>query len=46
VVRRFPELHGVETDSRVVAEITRQELGLDLTASPEELRAVFRWPSP
>jgi len=42
-VRTFPELHGVETDARVVAEVTKRELGLDRTASPEELRAVFGW---
>ncbi len=39
----FPELHGADLDLDTARAIAHRELGLDLVASPAELRHVLGW---
>lgn len=43
VQRLYPELHGVEIDRSLAQEAAVRELGLDVRATPAELRELFGW---
>ena len=43
--RQWPEVYGYDPDPVVGREIARSELGADVLASPQELRAHLGWPA-
>jgi hypothetical protein len=43
IQRQWPELHGVDPDPVIAAEIAADELGAGSLAGPAELRAILGW---